>query len=92
MNFSVHPLLSLFLNVVSTAGKEGSCFQQVKWFPYVFCVAMSVCVGCAGSFDSSPLSDISRQNSEEEPERSVELSLQEEIQRVTSVKASSKIK
>uniref|UniRef100_A0A8C5TTZ2 WD repeat-containing protein 3 n=1 Tax=Malurus cyaneus samueli TaxID=2593467 RepID=A0A8C5TTZ2_9PASS len=32
------------------------------------------------------------QNSEEEPEKSVELSLQEEIQRVTNVKASSKIK
>lgn len=53
---------------------------------------MLVCVGCAGSFDSPPISDISRQNSEEEPERSVELSLQEEIQRVTNVKASSKIK
>lgn len=61
-------------------------------FPYVFSVTVLVCVGCAGSFDSPPLSDISRQNAEEEPERSVELSLQEEIQRVTNVKASSKIK
>lgn len=89
MNFTVQPLLSLFLNVVSTAG---CCFQQAKCFPYVSSVTVLVCVGCAVSFDSPPLSDISRQNSEEEPERSVELSLQEEIQRVTNVKASSKIK
>lgn len=89
INFTVHPSLSLLLSVVSTAR---CCFQQSKRFPYVFSVAVLVGVGCAASFDSPPLSDISRQNSEEEPERSVELSLQEEIQRVTNVKASSKIK
>jgi len=55
-------------------------------------VSVLVYVGCAGLFDSSPLSDISRQNSEEEPEKSVELSLQEEIQRVANIRASSKIK
>lgn len=66
-------------------------FSRLSGF-LIFSLSLLVCVGCAGSLDSLPLSDISRQNSEEEPEKSVELSLQEEIQRVTNVKASSKIK
>lgn len=52
-----------------------------------------VWVGCAELSASPPLSDICRKKSEEEePEGDVELSLQEEIQRVTNIKASAKIK
>lgn len=67
-------------------------FSRLSGFLMLFSVPVLVCGGCAELFDCPPLSDVSRQNSEEEPERNVELSLQEEIQRVTNIRASSKIK